>query len=106
MPPSGWAKAAWRLSAETETIPLLKPPMLTGPDLLAKVKELGSVSKADLVRGCGYGSIKTDGSELLEFDAFKKAHHRAMREAKGDGASLPIEAVSYTHLTLPTRRIV
>ena len=94
MPPSGWAKAAWRLSAETETIPLLKPPMLTGPDLLAKVKELGSVSKADLVRGCGYGSIKTDGSELLDFDAFKKAHHQAMRAAKGGGASFPVEAVS------------
>jgi len=94
MPPSGWAKAAWRLSAETETNPLLKSPMLTGPDLLAKVKELGSVSKADLVRGCGYGSIKTDGSELLDFDAFKKAHHQAMRAAKGGGASLPVEAVS------------
>jgi lysyl-tRNA synthetase class 2 len=66
--------------------------MLTGPDLLAKVKELGSVSKADLVRGCGYGSIKTDGSELLDFDAFKKAHHLAMRAAKGGGSHLPVEA--------------
>ncbi|MEB3331672.1 MAG: AbrB family transcriptional regulator, partial [Synechococcaceae cyanobacterium] len=27
--------------------------MLTGPDLLAKVKELGDVSKSDLVRSCG-----------------------------------------------------
>jgi lysyl-tRNA synthetase class 2 len=68
--------------------------MLTGPDLLAKVKELGSVSKADLVRGCGYGSIKTDGSELLDFDGFKKAHHLAMRAAKGGGAVLPVEAVT------------
>jgi len=66
--------------------------MLTGPDLLAKVKELGSVSKADLVRGCGYGSFKTDGSELLDFDAFKKAHHLAMRATKGSGASPPVEA--------------
>jgi len=67
--------------------------MLTGPDLLAKVKELGSVSKADLVRGCGYGSFKTDGSELLDFDGFKKAHHLATREAKkGAGAPLPVEA--------------
>jgi len=68
--------------------------MLTGPDLLAKVKELGSVSKADLVRGCGYGSIKTDGSELLDFDGFKKAHHLAMRAAKGGGSLLPLEAVT------------
>jgi lysyl-tRNA synthetase class 2 len=68
--------------------------MLTGPDLLAKVKELGSVSKADLVRGCGYGSIKTDGSEHLDFDAFKKAHHLAIRAAKGSGALLPVEAVT------------
>ena len=68
--------------------------MLTGPDLLAKVKELGSVSKADLVRGCGYGSIKADGSELLDFDAFKKAHHLAMRAAKGGGSPLPVEAVT------------
>jgi len=67
--------------------------MLTGPDLLAKVKELGSVSKADLVRGCGYASTKTDGSEFLDFDAFKKAHHLAMRAAKGGGSSLlPVEA--------------
>ena len=28
--------------------------MLTGSDLLAKVKELGDVSKSDLVRSCGY----------------------------------------------------
>ena len=68
--------------------------MLTGPDLLAKVKELGSVSKADLVRGCGYGSLKNDGSELLDFDGFKKAHHLAMRQAKAGGASLPVEAVT------------
>ena len=67
--------------------------MLTGPDLLVKVKELGSVSKADLVRGCGYASTKTDGSEFLDFDAFKKAHHLAMRAAKGAGSSLlPVEA--------------
>jgi hypothetical protein len=30
--------------------------MLTGSELLAKVKELGDVSKSDLVRSCGYGS--------------------------------------------------
>ena len=53
--------------------------MLTGPDLLAKVKELGDVSKSDLVRSCGYVSSKKDGSERLNFTAF----YEALLEAKG-----------------------
>jgi hypothetical protein len=44
--------------------------MLTGIELLAKVKELGDVSKSDLVRSAGYVSTKKDGSELLSFTAF------------------------------------
>ncbi len=53
--------------------------MLTGPDLLAKVKELGDASKSDLVRSCGYVSSKKDGSERLNFTAF----YEALLEAKG-----------------------
>ncbi|HBH74491.1 MAG TPA: AbrB family transcriptional regulator [Synechococcales bacterium UBA10510] len=53
--------------------------MLTGPDLLAKVKELGDVSKSELVRSCGYLSIKKDGSERLNFTAF----YEALLNAKG-----------------------
>ncbi|MCP9930268.1 MULTISPECIES: AbrB family transcriptional regulator [Synechococcales] len=53
--------------------------MLTGSDLLAKVKELGDVSKSDLVRGCGYVSTKKDGAERLNFTAF----YEALLEAKG-----------------------
>jgi hypothetical protein len=53
--------------------------MLTGADLLAKVKELGDVSKSDLVRGCGYVSTKKDGGERLNFTAF----YEALLEAKG-----------------------
>ena len=53
--------------------------MLTGPDLLAKVKELGDVSKSDLVRSCGYVSTKKDGSERLNFTAF----YEALLNAKG-----------------------
>ena len=53
--------------------------MLTGADLLAKVKELGDASKSDLVRGCGYVSSKKDGSERLNFTAF----YEALLEAKG-----------------------
>ena len=53
--------------------------MLTGADLLANVKELGDVSKSDLVRGCGYVSTKKDGTERLNFTAF----YEALLEAKG-----------------------
>ncbi|MBM5801032.1 MAG: AbrB family transcriptional regulator [Cyanobacteria bacterium K_DeepCast_35m_m2_023] len=53
--------------------------MLTGADLLAKVKELGDVSKSDLVRSCGYVSTKKDGTERLNFTAF----YEALLEAKG-----------------------
>jgi len=53
--------------------------MLTGPDLLAKVKELGDASKSELVRSCGYVSSKKDGSERLNYTAF----YEALLEAKG-----------------------
>ena len=52
---------------------------LTGPDLLAKVKEQGDASKSDLVRAAGYVSSKKDGSERLNFTAF----YEALLEAKG-----------------------
>ena len=53
--------------------------MLTGSDLLAKVKDLGDVSKSDLVRSCGYVSTKKDGGERLNFTAF----YEALLDAKG-----------------------
>ncbi|WP_320676519.1 AbrB family transcriptional regulator [Prochlorococcus sp. MIT 1300] len=53
--------------------------MLTGSDLLTKVKELGDVSKSDLVRACGYVSTKKNGSERLNFTAF----YEALLDAKG-----------------------
>jgi hypothetical protein len=53
--------------------------MLTGADLLAKVKEMGDASKSDLVRACGYVSTKKDGSERLNFTAF----YEALLDAKG-----------------------
>ena len=60
--------------------------MLTGSELLAKVKELGDASKSDLVRGCGYVSTKKDGSERLNFTAF----YEALLDAKG--VSLGLDA--------------
>jgi hypothetical protein len=53
--------------------------MLVGAELLAKVKELGDVSKSELVRSCGYVSGKKDGAERLNFTAF----YEALLEAKG-----------------------
>lgn len=52
---------------------------LTGPELLAKVKQLGDVSKSDLVRGCGYVSVTGSGKERLNFTAF----YAALLDAKG-----------------------
>ena len=46
---------------------------------MAKVKEMGDVSKSDLVRACGYVSTKADGSERLNFTAF----YEALLNAKG-----------------------
>jgi hypothetical protein len=53
--------------------------MVTGSELLAKVKELGDVSKSELVRECGYVSTKKDGTERLNFTAF----YEALLGAKG-----------------------
>jgi hypothetical protein len=52
---------------------------LIGSELLSKVKELGDVSKSELVRAAGYVSSKKDGSERLNFTAF----YEALLEAKG-----------------------
>jgi hypothetical protein len=64
----------------------LSPPTasgrLTGPALLAKLKELGDASKSDLVRACGYVSTKKNGTDRLNFTAF----YEAVLSAKGVGA--------------------
>jgi len=52
---------------------------LHGAELLARVKELGEVTKAELVRGCGYASTGKDGRERLNMTAF----YEALLEAKG-----------------------
>jgi hypothetical protein len=48
--------------------------MLTGADLLVKVKELGDLNKSDLVRECGY--VKNDKVCFTQF-------YEALLEAKG-----------------------
>jgi hypothetical protein len=61
--------------------------MLKEKDLLAKVKELGDVSKSELVRSCGYVSSKKDGTERLNFTAFYEALLEAKGVNLGDGGS-------------------
>ena len=53
--------------------------MLTGSELLTKVKELGDAGKSEIVRACGYVSTKKDGAERLNFTAF----YEALLDAKG-----------------------
>jgi len=53
--------------------------MLTGTELLVKVKELGEASRTELVRATGYVCPKKGGGERLLFSAF----YDAVLEAKG-----------------------
>ena len=61
--------------------------MLTGADLLAKVKELGDVSKTELATQCGYVSKKKDGSDRVNFTAFYEALLSAKGVELGGGGS-------------------
>jgi hypothetical protein len=75
--------------------------MLTGSELLAKIKELGDVSKSDLVRNCGYVSTKKDGTERLNYTGF----YEALLSAKGvlPGGSTPEASKSGRKLTFQTK---
>ena len=55
---------------------------LTGEDLLAKLQELGELSKSELCRECGYVHTerKEDGTERLAFTDF----FTAILDAKGE----------------------
>lgn len=59
--------------------------MLSGDDLLARIKELGDAPKADVVRDCGYVSTRSDGSERLNFTSFYEALLAAKGMALGRG---------------------
>ena len=63
--------------------------MLTGTELLTKVKELGDVSKTELATQCGYVSKKKDGSDRVNFTAFYEARLGAKGiELGGGGAAI------------------
>ena len=73
--------------------------MLTGSDLLAKVKELGDVSKTDLATACGYVTDKKDGGQRVNFTAF----YEALLSAKALNlvAVLPASAKAAASSTTP-----
>ena len=52
--------------------------MLVGSELLAKVKDLGDVSKSELVLACGY-AFERDGVRCPNYTAF----YEALLDAKG-----------------------
>jgi hypothetical protein len=56
---------------------------LTGKNLLAKARELGDLSKSEIVRGCGYVSIKENGEERLNFVEFHDALAQALSDEAG-----------------------
>ena len=53
--------------------------MLTGAELLDKVKEVGDVPKTELAKACGYVITKKDEAEQVKFTQF----YEALLEAKG-----------------------
>ena len=73
--------------------------MLRGSELLSKVRELGDVSKSELVRACGYVSTKKDGGDRLNFTAFYEALLEAkgvsLGEGGGKGSSKPGRKLTY-----------
>lgn len=72
----------------TNTTTVTPSAPLTGAELQAKVKEMGDASKSDLVRACGYVSIKKDGTERLNFTAFYEALLSAKGVNLGEGGSV------------------
>ena len=73
--------------------------MLTGQDLLAKVKEMGDAPKTELATACGYVSKKKDGSDRVNFTAFYEALLNAKGidlGANGKGVGKGARKLSYT----------
>jgi len=52
--------------------------MLTGSELLAKIKQCEGVSKTEMARACGY-IVEKDGKQRIKFAEF----YAALLEAKG-----------------------
>jgi hypothetical protein len=68
--PQAWMHGSWPFELVHHPKPFT---MLIGTKLLAKVRELGDVSKSDLVRFAGYVSTKKVGMERLNYIACYEA---------------------------------
>ena len=77
--------------------------MLSGSELLAKVKDYGDASKSELVRACGYVSTKKDGTERLNFTAFYEALLEAKGMNLGGGGSRGAKGRPGRHLSYATK---
>ena len=65
-----------QLDKELEPIdvePKNKQEVLTGKDLLAKIKELGDINQSDLCRACGYVTTQKNGKKRSNLSGFYKA---------------------------------
>ncbi len=65
--------------------------------MIAKVKEIGSVSKLEVVGACGYVSKNKDGTDNLNFTAFYEERLGAKGVAFGgeDGVGLGDSKLAY-----------
>ena len=70
--------------------------MLTGQELLSKVKEMGDAPKTELATACGYVSKKKDGSDRVNFTAFYEALLNAKGIDLGSGGGKGGRKLSYT----------
>jgi len=83
--------------------PEKKQEMLTGDDLLAKVRELGNVKKSELTRACGYISTQKNGKERLNYTAFYEAIIEAKNnDRKNKRWSNPEDTSKYLNISKKT----
>lgn len=61
--------------------------MLTGEELLAKIKECGDAPKSDVVAACGYVSTRDGGKPRLRFASFYEAVSAARGVVVGGSGS-------------------
>tara|TARA_R100000655_G_scaffold22777_1_gene46100 strand:+ start:238 stop:924 length:687 start_codon:yes stop_codon:yes gene_type:complete len=95
-----------RLKIEKQSVNCVveeKQQILSGDDLLQKVRELRNVTKSELVRSCGYISKQKNGKEKLNFTAF----YEALINAKNDNTrnkkwSNPKDTSNYLNISTKT----
>lgn len=69
--------------------------MLTGKELLDRVKELSHLSKTEMVQACGYLTTTKDGKVRTNFTAFYEAILEAKGMSLGDAVASRGRSASY-----------